>query len=405
MLFNTKKNNKSIAESIIFEKKPVYLYGAGTPLGDTVLYLKEHNIPILAIIDKNEVYNGQFFEGIPYILPKMSIDKDIPVIITTRLYIEEISTELSRKGHLCILPFYYFYKGSGAMERSYARKRAIEESLDYKEKELQNQCCEMLVLDSIDLILTERCSLRCRDCANLMQYYVNPKDEDYDTQIKALIAIAEACDMIREIRVLGGEPFMSQEVYRYIKSCLSHDNVGMITVYTNGTIVPQGENLDILINDRVFVRISDYGRVSKNIDELTYMLDEKNILYEIMVWHSWQDCSGFYDRNRSDDELVVEYDRCCTNNTFTLKGGILYGCPFAANADALSAIPHTASDGIDVITIDSVRDLRQRILFLKRKPFYGACRFCSGRPSYATPLPAAVQSDVVLPYKVVGEQE
>lgn len=45
---------------------------------------------------------------------------------------------------------------------------------------------DAVILNSIDFIVTERCSLRCRDCSNLMQYYKNPVDEDMQLQFEAL---------------------------------------------------------------------------------------------------------------------------------------------------------------------------------------------------------------------------
>ena len=43
-----------------------------------------------------------------------------------------------------------------------------------------------LKVDSIDLMLTEKCSLKCKDCSNLMQFYAKPVDEDFEIVIKTL---------------------------------------------------------------------------------------------------------------------------------------------------------------------------------------------------------------------------
>ena len=36
----------------------------------------------------------------------------------------------------------------------------------------------LVAFRSIELIVTERCSLKCKDCSNLMQYYQNPENEE-----------------------------------------------------------------------------------------------------------------------------------------------------------------------------------------------------------------------------------
>ena len=63
-----------------------------------------------------------------------------------------------------------------------------------------------LYLNSIDLVLTEKCSLKCKDCSNLMQYYAKPVDEDFDTLINSIDKILSNVGFIREIRIIGGEP-------------------------------------------------------------------------------------------------------------------------------------------------------------------------------------------------------
>ena len=34
---------------------------------------------------------------------------------------------------------------------------------------------DVLNLKAMDIVVTERCSMKCRDCSNLMQYYVKPQ--------------------------------------------------------------------------------------------------------------------------------------------------------------------------------------------------------------------------------------
>ena len=41
-------------------------------------------------------------------------------------------------------------------------------------------------LNSLDLVLTEKCTLKCVDCSNLMQYYAKPIDEDFEILTNSL---------------------------------------------------------------------------------------------------------------------------------------------------------------------------------------------------------------------------
>ena len=37
-----------------------------------------------------------------------------------------------------------------------------------------------LIVKSIDVQITEKCSLKCKDCCNLMQYYERPQDSNLE---------------------------------------------------------------------------------------------------------------------------------------------------------------------------------------------------------------------------------
>ena len=53
----------------------------------------------------------------------------------------------------------------------------------------------------MDVVITERCSLKCKDCANLMQYYEKPQNSDLEILFKSLDRMMECVDQIYEFRV------------------------------------------------------------------------------------------------------------------------------------------------------------------------------------------------------------
>ena len=73
-----------------------------------------------------------------------------------------------------------------------------------------------LHLKSIDIQITEKCSLRCKDCSNLMQYYTKAKDSDMDVLFKSIDRFILSIDSLDEFRVLGGDPFMNKELHKVI---------------------------------------------------------------------------------------------------------------------------------------------------------------------------------------------
>ena len=45
---------------------------------------------------------------------------------------------------------------------------------------------DKLRVKHLDLVLTEKCSLKCKDCSNLMQYYSRQKDSEIHLLFKSV---------------------------------------------------------------------------------------------------------------------------------------------------------------------------------------------------------------------------
>jgi len=386
-----------ILDGILSGRMPVYLYGTSSAADARAILippLSKMGINILGILSLNPAMWGKKQDGIEILPASALTDTSIPVIICADSFFREVSNRLKAQGVQYLLPYYFYLSDREFTYKEYrplvplACREILESHLRGVEKPL--------VLHSLDVMVSERCSLRCRDCSNLMQYYQTPEHEDTSVQLEALDRIMASVDGVHELRVLGGEPFVNPELCQYINHMKQYSNAGVIGIYTNGTIVPKGENLRCLQDMRVYVRISNYGPVSSHLVELQDTLRKNGIFFEVFPFEKWLDCSGFENRNRSETELAELFKVCCACSLYTLKGGCLYGCPFSANASALRAIPAWAAEGIHVCREEHLREcLRQ----MKERPYLEACRFCAGRPRRQANIPAAVQADAPRPYE------
>ena len=69
---------------------------------------------------------------------------------------------------------------------------------------------EALVLKYIDVVITERCWMKCADCSNFMQYYEAPEHADFDVLAESVRRIAGAT-----IEWASSEPLPSGWANRY----------------------------------------------------------------------------------------------------------------------------------------------------------------------------------------------
>lgn len=263
---------------------------------------------------------------------------------------------------------------------------------------------DKLFLRSVDLIITERCSLKCRDCSNLMQYYAKPVNCDTD---KLMLEIERFCGMVDEInefRVIGGEPLMNKDFYLIMRRLIEEPKARKIVVYTNGTIAPDQGQARLLKSKKVLFIITDYGKLSRKLGELVNLLKQNKIAYYAQKARGWTDCASLMEHHRSRQEQKEVFRNCCAKNTLTLSDGKLYRCPFSANSSRLKAVLDCESDYINILELAEIKDkasVKNKIKgFLMGKEFLRACDYCNGRPFTAAEITPAIQIARPLDYVI-----
>lgn len=249
-------------------------------------------------------------------------------------------------------------------------------------------------LRSVDLMITEKCSLKCKDCANLMQFYERARDVSYEEVISDFDDLAAASDDIHEIRLIGGEPFMNKDIYRIIDHIVASPKIQRLVVYSNATIPLKESELGTLSHPKVVFSLTDYGTLSKNTGMVVSFLDSHKIPYRLHLPENWTDSGVIEDFGRSEEELKTLFGECCGKNLYTISKGNLYRCPFAANADRLDAVPQDARNGV------SLKAERSAIRnYLYEIDFLPACQFCKGRSFSAPEIIPAIQTKLPIAYK------
>ncbi|MBT4162866.1 MAG: 4Fe-4S cluster-binding domain-containing protein [Gammaproteobacteria bacterium] len=267
---------------------------------------------------------------------------------------------------------------------------------------------DRIFMRSVDLVLTERCSLKCQDCSNLMQYYERPVNYELDQMQQSLTNLLSLVDGIQEIRIIGGEPLVNKSFHLVVNRLITEPDVQQIVIYTNGTIAPPDEKLAMMQSDKVMVLITDYGELSRNKQELMDGLDRHNIAWHIDDAKGWTDCSSIGYHERSEQEKVEVFQECCAKGLITISNGSIYRCPFSANASQLNAVPHEPSDWVDLESIHLIDQAEARASirsFLYDRKYLKVCDYCGGRPLYAPEITAGIQTRKPVGYEIFPQEE
>lgn len=263
----------------------------------------------------------------------------------------------------------------------------------------------ILTIKHMDVVITERCSLKCKDCANLMQYYEKPQNSDLEILFKSLDRMMECVDQIYEFRVLGGDPFMNKEMYKVVNKLSGYKNVEKVVVYTNAKIIPRDENLECLKNEKVRLDITNYGSLSSKHDEIIKLLNENNIEYETDLVELWDDIGEIKYEKKNNQQLKKVFEDCCAKEIFTILDGVVYKCPVSAHGTKLNAVPYDSKyDGVNLFDESvSIPELKTKLKdFHDNDQYVSACNYCKGRGYGAGSIKSAIQTKKPLPIEKIS---
>ena len=405
-----KTDDPQIVYNQLSKEDGVIVFGTGNCGAIAQLALKEANINVIALSDNNMHRWGTKIDGVE-VIPPEKIKSDygkLPVLIAVDLNFPYIRKQLNGLGITNVFDCDFVFskldidlKKCEQVTWSETRfKQKIDlymySVLAHKNKD------KTLRVDSIDLMLTEKCSLKCKDCANLMQLYTKPIDQDFDVLIKSIDKFLNTVDHCREIRLLGGEPMMYKKVDLVAEHILKFKNFDQLKINTNGTIIPNEKKIKVFQDERVFFDISNYGKISRNVEGLVKLLEEKNIAHNAARVTEWQDVGKIVKTNRTEQLNKEIFGNCCINRGITLLHGKLYLCPFSANATNLKAIKY-ADEEILNIDMYSKEELIKKIhkLYFETE-FLEACKSCNGRDHNVKRVEAALQASEPIKYEVVA---
>ena len=398
-------DNKNTLQNVLKNNTlPVIIFGASVT-GEAVLQAcQEAGIRITAFCDNNIDKTQNTFCGLEVIhRPRLNERFPDALFLITVIDIGDIVPQLQEMGFANIHSCADLLRNFDVYSHSYS-KPADFVNYVISACILSHDCYtspDKLFLRSVDVVITERCSLRCRDCSNLMQYYKKPINYDTTTIVRSLDILCEAVDEINEFRVIGGEPFMNREWPVITRRLIAEPKVRKVVIYTNATILPKDEQIAELPKEKVLFIITDYGSLSRKLKDLVTLLKKLQIPYICTPAGGWTDCAKIFPHNRTENDNRTLFANCCVKNSYTLSNGKLYRCPFAANADMLRAVPDAPQDRINLLAATSLKLIREQMRsFIFDKHSILACDFCNGRRLGDPQITPALQTETPLDYIV-----
>lgn len=372
----------------------IYIYGNGGAGRWLWRSLRLTGIDVEAFIDTDvkKITENFGFQTIGIIESQVKVKKDDLIIIGA----VDIHEVLTVKDQTDLKDIYWMSLGEFARENLESGALAKPEEFDEYTVGVVMDCHSRLLdpsdlfLRSVDIMITEKCSLKCQDCANLMQYYEKPKDVKVDEIMASIRWLLNSVDGVYEFRLIGGEPFMNKLIYEIIEKILSFDGFEKLVIYTNG-MIPLKENYrDLMTEEKIIFSVTDYGALAKNTNRFVQQLEEWGCTYRVHPPEHWTDSGRIKKQNRTAADNQKLFDECCGKNLWTLSDRGFGRCPFAINAAHLGAIDF----GCDSVV--AVGENEKLNGYIQNNEFLTACDLCNGRSFSSPQIVPAIQTKIPL---------
>lgn len=266
-------------------------------------------------------------------------------------------------------------------------------------------------LKSTSLMVTERCTLKCKLCLSYTPYYKNPVVLRYTDAKNILQRYFELIDYVDKFAITGGEPLTNKDLLQIIQLIYTYKHkFGELILITNGTMDwPEGL-LDVFKShkDKAKIIINNYGaNLSKNAikiykEALTIYdterenekyKDEKIILYHEENRYGWIDCRN-HEKKHNETTVKTQAESCAfyQGKKYIIDRGELHLCTRSFYRILEGIIPKNTDEYLDLLAQEySLEHAKEQIIKMQQLPNYTSCHYCEGLTNTTRKYPAAEQ--------------
>lgn len=251
---------------------------------------------------------------------------------------------------------------------------------------------EKIKMSNVSLVITLRCSLSCKLCTAFAPYYEEPPHYSLEMLQKSVVRYFELVDYVDKFTINGGEALLHKDLPKLIDFLAGYiDNIGMLEILTNGTIVPSEALLKSLsFSPKVNIMVNNYGSdLSTAIPEIKNKFEEYHIAYRLRDQNKeknycggWVDISDLNHKSRSKEETAELFSHCVYPTAFrcfAIFGDKAYICGVYLRCKTIGTIPDQPEEYVD-FSDNSATTPEEKIKQIQKfydKP-YSSCEYCNG---------------------------
>lgn len=238
------------------------------------------------------------------------------------------------------------------------------------------------------ICLTERCTLKCEKCAHgCYNVSFGADDMSWKDFCLSVETFFGKVDYVTEFVLIGGEPLLYKrlaEAIQYIGERY-RDKIGIFSITTNGTIIPEH---DVLVNSKkysIIFRISNYTKelpqLLKQHEKLLNVLDDEKIKWNMPkpdVY--WQDYGFETVYHTWSDKKMIDFFDICKSPCREIRRNRFYYCVMARSVSDNLGYGVGEDDYLD---FDCLEENYKMVILeyelgYSKKGYLDMCRRCNG---------------------------
>lgn len=235
-------------------------------------------------------------------------------------------------------------------------------------------------LPLIGVICGNICTLRCNHCVESVPHSKLQRHfEPMDKLLWEIKRVASAIEFVTVVDFVGGEPFLHPNLPELINEVRNLPNVGLVNVFTNGTVLPNAELLHALKQEFVTVNVSDYSKnltddMIRRIEATVKVLEEEGIAFTRVTDMTWYDMQSFDENHDSEEELARRFHDCRINSCHRLYDNKMFRCLHLYEGYVTGKLEMDET----VIDITAIPDeqLPQKLDEFWEQPYSSGCKYC-----------------------------
>ncbi len=395
---------EGIAKPELNPEDTIVLWGAGKVGGVVAHAIKSRGLRIAAFVDSASDKQGKMYLDCPVISPQQLYAQYSDAIVIVSCAFPIVYDELRKNPTVTVYDPHSFlleinFSGyTGGLTSEFA-SRLVENAL----RNYAMYYGKGLLIERLLFLLTDKCTLNCKNCDGYIPYHTHPKTDSLETIKSSYEKIIEVCGRVETIDLLGGEPLLHPNIAQVTRYFVNDNRCSRVMIISNGTIVPNSELINVLKSPKCTFRISDYGNLSRHKDEIIALLEKEKIKYEVTNYQYWDRIPTIQRRYDSPEQLDAKYD-ACTANVFYVKHGKLFQCTFVAGLSDLgqAMLPDFEKNYVNLLLSNHKKVTHQIEKFVHQvhqRQHLDACKYCPGSHCihFEDKVPVAEQAKGKLP--------